>query len=309
MTGQRKRLIPRPRRGAFVPAVALIMTAGLLASGDGAEAPAGTRADVPELPLDRYELSADEHLAFRRAQRLLAQRCMVALGFTGFPLDPKTWGSGGRTVTLTVVGVGPYGLLDAGQARRLGYGVDTKWIAAEMPRDRAMTERESEVMYGRPGDRDTAGGRPVPHGGCAAEADRRLNRGIADTGRMWAYVSGRKAELDKKADRDPRVLRAWGIWSHCLVDRRLGRYENPVEAHQDKAWQRGQDGDTTRSAREMATAKADVECKRKHRTVAVWSEVQKELQRADLSRNRESYEAVRKDLEVLRANIRRASAG
>ncbi|MFI6285411.1 hypothetical protein ACIBCM_11750 [Streptomyces sp. NPDC051018] len=309
MTGQEKARGPRARRGAFALAVALIVTAGGLASGDG-PAPSVTRTEVPVLPLERYELSADEMSAYQRAQKLLAQRCMVSLGFTGFPRDPKMWSGMGRTLTATLVDTGPYGLLDPGQARRLGYGVDTKAIADWMPRDRMMTARESEVMYGGfEEEREAVGGRRVPEGGCAGEASRRLGRGIADATRMWGYVSGRRTALEKKSAEDPRVRHAWGVWSRCLADRGLGRYGNPVDAYTDQAWGRGQNGDTSRTPREMATAKADVECKRQHRTVEVWSGVQKELERADIARNRTRYEEVRRDLDVLRANVGRASAG
>ncbi|MEU3921894.1 hypothetical protein [Streptomyces sp. NPDC029004] len=58
--------------------------------------------------------------------------------------------------------------------------------------------------------------------------------------------------------------------------------------------------------RELATATADVECKRKHETVRVWWGVRAEMQRADVERNKATYEAVRRDLDTVRANIRRA---
>ncbi|MDN3054495.1 hypothetical protein PH213_08065 [Streptomyces sp. SRF1] len=69
------------------------------------------------------------------------------------------------------------------------------------------------------------------------------------------------------------MRRALRSWPQCLVDKGFKRYRTPDDAYQDTAWHRGEDGNTPHARREVSTAVADVECKREHDTVGVWSAV------------------------------------
>ncbi|HET6353257.1 hypothetical protein [Streptomyces sp.] len=288
--------------------LAFLLTGCGLGAGREAKAPfAATEADIPPLPLDRYQLSSKEYERFTQAQHRLVQRCMVGFGYAGFPLDPKDPQRGLAAVMSVLVSSSPFGMLDLDDARRWGYGWDPKKSMDWKPKDRVMTEEEYGVVHGPgSGGAATIHGRKVPENGCSGEADKQLISGVKDSMRMWSYVSGRQHSLTGTEPRDGRIRQAWDTWSQCVVDKGLGRYRNPDKAFEDKAWQRGSGGNTTRTERELATATADVECKRKHDTVRVWWEVRAEIQRADVERNKATYEAVRRDLDTMRANIRRA---
>ncbi|WP_167542469.1 hypothetical protein [Streptomyces himastatinicus] len=268
--------------------------------------------DLPPLPIDRYKLGKRATKEFDTARNRLAQRCMVGLGFTDFPLDPKppkSYGSSGApgapgasllTLRRSETPLGP---LDLDQAKRWGYG----WAPAKAPlgvagpKGRAMTDKEYAALYGRSGD--------APKGGCAGQGDRQLLKGVADATHMWAYPSRRQERLEKAVAKDRRMRKAFATWSDCVVDKGFKRYRNPEAARQDKAWGTGRDGNTTHTQREVGTAVADIECKRKHNTLGVWWSVTAERQRADIDRNKAVYEAVRRDLDTVRANVRSTADG
>ncbi|MFG2519402.1 hypothetical protein [Streptomyces sp. NPDC048527] len=296
------------------------MTVFLLAGCDGSP-PEGQRTadgvpivreakDLPELPLHRYELTADDDDAYRtlhRAQMLLAQRCMRDFGFADFPRDPKSPGTG--AVALVAVAQDSAGQFDLEKARRWGYGWDPKRAVPVEPAGRVMTAEESYVYRGhRVGGPSTIRGRRVPEQGCLGRAEKRLYRGVRDLRRTWAYVPQRSAVLHQAAMKDKRVRRVLKAWSQCVVDKGFKRYGTPDDAFRDKAWQRENGGNTSRSRRERGTAVADIECKREHNTAGVWWSVLSEVQRADIARHRSAYESARRSQETVRDNAREVLA-
>ncbi|MER6140064.1 hypothetical protein ABT174_08395 [Streptomyces sparsogenes] len=299
-------------------AAALLMAAltGCGSAADTSSSPGAKGApevtdekDLPPLPLDRYRLGADESRRWTKAQQRLAQRCMVGLGFTDFPADPKPPSGPTASATLTITALPtPLGRLDLDKAERWGYGWDPKVSRRRPPEPagREMTDREFAALYGRGGGRDTPSGRKPPEQGCSGQANRRLLKGVEDNTRMWTYVSRRDAALHKAVMKDRKVRRAFATWSKCVTDKGGERYPDPLAAYGAKAWGRGKDGNTTHTRREVRTAVADVECKREHNTVGVWWDTATERQRADIQRNKATYEAVRDDLDTLRGNIREA---
>ncbi|MFG2502387.1 hypothetical protein ACGFSB_29770 [Streptomyces sp. NPDC048441] len=261
--------------------------------------------DLPELPLERYEFTTSDSRRHTEAQARMAQSCMRKLGFDDFPLYPKQPDPDNMpTQTLTVVAMSayPYGPLDLDRARRWGYGWDPKKSLARTgrPEGRAMTDAERDALYG--------GGRgSSERGGCGVSDTERLTDGVQDKTRMWTYTAKRRQHLDKAAAKDKRVREAVDTWAGCMEDKGIKRYKSPSAAFQDKAWGRAhlKGGQTTRTKRELATATADVECKREHNTAGVWWAVRDEKQRVDVARHRDVYEAVREDQDRVRANVRR----
>ncbi|MFI7384195.1 hypothetical protein [Streptomyces sp. NPDC049813] len=294
-------------------AVVAVVAAGLVA-GDGALGPGGGHArawpdgtpvvwtdeEMPALPLDAYEFDGGDAQAYDEvtsATQLLTQRCMVRHGFGDFPRDPRFPGMAVTyRSTMVAVGTGPIGLLDLGQARRWGYGWDpAKKITAPQPEGREMTTEESAVYYGD---------RRSERSGCQGEAYRTLERGAVDSRRIWSYVAEREAAVRKRAERDPGLRRAFAVWARCVAGKGAKRYAVPDEAFGDKAWGRGQDGNTTRSAAERDTAVADVTCKRAHNTGGVWWSVTRRLQQRELALHRTEFTTVRADRDRLLARAR-----
>ncbi|MFC8829548.1 hypothetical protein ACFT9I_29880 [Streptomyces sp. NPDC057137] len=265
--------------------------------------------DIPELPLARYEFSADETERTTQAQVRGAERCMAGFGFTGFILDPTGPVSVDRQASFaTLVAVAmatPFGELDLDEARRWGYGWDPKLPGGEGKKGPTVTEAEYQVLYNA--DRATdlvVKGRKVPEGGCFGQASARLNEGVEDTTRMYTYTSRRTQALAKKARKDPDVSEALRTWATCVEDKGFKRYKGREEAFRDDAWHRGDDGNTRRTQRERDTAVADIECAREHNTVGVWWAGEARAQSADIVSHRAQYEAVRRDQDVVRANVR-----
>ncbi|MET9499791.1 hypothetical protein [Streptomyces sp. NPDC006552] len=301
------------RRRGVAGAVVAVAVAVLVAGDAGAGRSGGhakawadgtpivwTDEEMPALPLDAYAFDGGDARAYDEvdsARRVLAQRCMVRHGFAGFPRDP-----GIRTMAVThttvmvAVATGPVGLLDLEQARRWGYGQDpAASLAPPEPTGRMMTAEESDVYYGDPqGDRT----------GCEGEADRTLERGTADRERMWSYVPEREAAVSRLAARVPRLRRAYETWAACVTGKGFKRYADPDQAFGDRAWGRGQDGNTTRSATERGTAVADVACKRAHNTGGVWWSVTRRLQRRELALHQAEFATVRADRDRLLAHAR-----
>lgn len=291
------------KRGPWlaVPLLVMAMTGCGEGSGSGGADGASSK-EAPRLPMDRYRFDSD-YKRYGEAKDRLAQRCMVRRGFDDFPLHPKSPDSGARRLNLVAVAMStPYGQLDLDHARRWGYGWDPKRQAKWEPDGRAMTNEEFAVLYGQQR-------REGLKGGCSGEADRRLLKGVKNPTHMWTYPSGREQHLEKAAKKDPRVRRALKSWAQCVVDKGFKRYQTPEEAFRDKAWGRGQNGNTTRTKRELGTAVADIECKREHDTVGVWSAVLAERQRADITAHKAEYDAVRRDLATMMSNARSATGG
>ncbi|MEU6388614.1 hypothetical protein [Streptomyces sp. NPDC046939] len=296
----------------------LCVLAGVLAvvcvQGDGGAGAAGDHArtwadgtpvvrtdgDVPELPFAAYEFDGadkDAYLKWESAVGLLAQRCMVRHGFADFPRDPQPYTMAATyTVTGVAMSAGPVGSHDLENARRWGYGWDpAKAVGPRRHTGRMMTSEESEVYHG-----DQEAG----DNGCSGEAERRLRRGVHDIERVWTYVTEREDAVDKRAARDPRLRRAYRVWADCVAGKGFTRYADPMAAADDKAWRRGQDGNTRRTRREIGTAVADVECKRAHNTAGVWWSVTARLQRRELAAHRAEFDAVRADRDRVLRNVR-----
>lgn len=266
-------------RGYRLGVVAVL--AALCVSGTGGPEVIRTASDLGPLPADRYDYTPQDYQRSHRASALLVRQCMAEHGHPDFPLDPRY-----PTDPLVATAVGTdYGALDLDDARRWGYGWDPAKSQVPRPAGRRMTGAEY-----------------ADYPACNAEASRRLMRGI-DVKRDWLYASARSAEVDKAVKRDPRLRAAWDVWSRCVADQGFTRYPDPGAAYTDTAWRRGSDGNTRHTARERATATADVTCKRRHRTAELWHAVRVRKQAVDISRHRARYAAGLQALRTYRANV------
>ncbi|MVO83199.1 hypothetical protein GPA10_00095 [Streptomyces sp. p1417] len=259
--------------------------------------------DMPPLPFDRYEFSSRDFAREEQAAARLTQRCMRSHGFPDFPrqwheqrLEPLAV-TQHAVVTMTTL----YGSLDLEGARKRGYGLDRdafdRFHKAHAPKGRLVTQKEHAALNG-------FGGRGTPEGGCEQDGSRRVQADVRNETRMSTYVGDRGAAVAEAVAEDARMRHALDTWADCLADKGFKRYASPEAASRDKAWGRGDDGDTRRTRRERDTAVADIECKREHNTAGVWWSVTAQLQRRDIDRHRPAYEAVRADQERVRATVR-----
>ncbi|MHB9856082.1 hypothetical protein ACSYGO_43520 [Streptomyces krungchingensis] len=262
-------------------AMAVAVLAATCASGPEPQEVVRTTADLGPLPADRYNYTSQDYQRSQRASALLIRQCMADHGHPGFPLDPRYPHD---PILATAVST-DYGVLDADTARHWGYG----WDPAEHPDSRPKGRRMTAAEY-------------ADWPACNAEANKHLMRGI-DLKQDWLYADTRAIEVDKAVKRDPRLRKAWDVWSRCMADRGFARYSDPVAAYTDGAWQRASDGNTRHTQRERATAVADVTCKRRHHTAELWHSVRAQKQAADITLHHDRYIASLRALRIYRANI------
>jgi hypothetical protein len=273
----------RIRYPALCAAAAVLAAAVAACTGAGAATPVTPAAErVPvllrtadlRLPLDDYQPSLADAGRLARADRALLRQCMREFGFDYTAPDPAAV-PGPRTWNER-----RYGLTDPAQAAH-GYWPESR-VAVQRPRSPALPAAESAALTGT--GAGTVHGRPVPAGGCAADAQRRLTaRDPAGADRSLAQQLGSTTFFGSQ--QDPRVRAATEQWAGCM--RAAGHpYAGPLDPPKDARFS----GPGPAGAVELATARADVECKRRTNLVGVWFTVEAGQQRALIDTNRPALE-------------------
>jgi hypothetical protein len=106
------------------------------------------------------------------------------------------------------------------------------------------------------------------------------------------------SQIWEQSKRDPRVVRAFRAWSVCMREHGF-RYADPVVVNGDERWQ-----SAAPSATEIATATADVACKRQTNLVDVWFGFEAAAQRRAISGHEREFQALRVAKQRLLANAR-----
>lgn len=261
----------RRRAGAFAAAVAMVAFVGC------STAPAATPgfdlgaalgkvpADVStvhglDLPLDRSLLTPVEELEVIKARATLIERCLTAHGIT-FALeavDPV------RDATK----LRRHGLVDAGEAATYGYRDPAVFAARSgAPAQQPPPDVVSVITGTRTGE---VGGRDVPPGGCAGEADRTITPDAKPGQEPVSFgLSGRSHEITRTT---PPVVAAATKWSQCMAEAGF-RYDSPDAAGNDPAFSSGR-----ASGHEIAVATRDVRCKERAEWVRTWVGVERAVQ-------------------------------
>lgn len=192
------------------------------------------------LPLDSYVQTGPQMRLLTKAMTVAGNRCMRRFGLE-WPADESIpeFSNARR-----------YGILDAATGYHDG--------AEAIPRP-LLSKSTTDVWLGE--GRTEYNGQPVPRGGCAGEALRKLKPGIEKI----------KAGLPQKLQwqshgmtkQDSRVAEVFTRWSSCMRARGFD-YRDPSAAAGDQRWRTGQAG-----AAEIATAVADVACKKETNTAGV----------------------------------------
>jgi hypothetical protein len=231
----------------------------------------------PSLPLDHYLPSPTDSVRVARAYHLLVGACEKRFGVAADPEQPAP--DGPRTANER-----RYGITDPALASSAGYRVSVRATAPPVRPAEARDPRTLEVLTGN--GRTRVNGQPVPRGGCAGEATRRLEAGApTDVDRYLAQ----RLSLDSfvASRRDPRVLTAFRSWSDCMRGHGYN-YANPLAAAADPRFARG-----PVSMTEVTVAVTDIGCKRQTNLVETWAGVEAGLQRGSIAANRDGLEKAR----------------
>ncbi|WP_433265923.1 hypothetical protein ACQPZF_39380 [Actinosynnema sp. CS-041913] len=220
-----------------------------------------------DLPLDRSLLAPVEELEVIKARNTLMERCLTNHGmtFTFPPVDPARHANKPRR----------HGLVDAGEAAAYGYR-DPAVFATRGP-TRAV-EPTPDVVSVITGTRHgKVGGRDVPPGGCAGEADRTLAADAKPGQEPVSFgLSRRSHEITRTT---PPVTAAAAAWSLCMAEVGFD-YDNPDNAINDPAFSAGRP-----SEHEIAVATQDVRCKERVEWVRTWVAVERAVQDVLISRH------------------------
>jgi len=282
-------------RGRALAAVVLAVALGGCSSAGQAAEPAEpvlpsalTKVDMKTftLPLDEYAPTAEQSLTITKARNILAVRCLKTFGFSVQPPDVEP---------LPVRPMeGRYLLTDEAHAAAYGYKmpeIDGRRRAPEPP----MSPAAEAAMTGR--GASSIGGVPVPEGGCMGDAYRQLGiaQGPASGGQL---VQRLNAETFDRMQADSRVVAGNRRWSECMQQQGY-HYPDPERANNDPTF-----SGTVASPREIATAVADVRCKKQADLTDLMAAVETAYQRRAVERNAPALDRYRQQA---REQIRRAA--
>jgi hypothetical protein len=267
--------------------VAVLTGAAVLLGGAGCAAgtpaPSGATAAAPvprllrtvdlRLPLDDYLMALPDSVRLARAVRLVQADCLRRLGVRvgaepARAVGPRSWNDR------------RYGLTDPAQAPH-GYWPDSRTSPGSRPRSTAGDAEGAALT----GSVRTVHGRPVPAGGCAGEASRRLlghdpagvDRQLAQRLSYAGFAASR---------RDPAVVAATAAWSACMAA--AGHpYAGPLDPPADPRFQ----GAFT--PLEAATGTADIRCKQHTNLVGIWAGAEAVAQRALIAGHRAGLDLAR----------------
>ncbi|MEV5958224.1 hypothetical protein AB0M11_31450 [Streptomyces sp. NPDC051987] len=232
------------------------------------------------LPIAPYLFSDAQSSQLVAAHTKLVSACMKRYGFRYGVATASA--SASASAGQLPANESRYGVMTPDQAR-YGYHFMTVEIrrqqagAAPTQAPPKLTPEMAAVLSGR--TTGPVNGRSVPEGGCNAEATAELG------GRNGRYgnpdiAESVQADSFTRSQSDPRVLKAFASWSACM---RAGGYDykDPNAATNDRRW--AASAEPTRA--EVATAQADVACKRRTNLVGIWSSVESAYQRAAIELN------------------------
>jgi hypothetical protein len=243
-----------------------------------------------DLPLGQSLLTPVEEMEVIKARNTLMARCLGHHGITfTFPLvDPAR----------DAVKPRRHGLVDAGEAAAYGYRDPAVFATRGASAEAAPSQPPPEVVSVITGTRGgKVGGRDVPPGGCAGEADRTLVADGQPGQEPLSFVLSRRGH--EITGTTPPVTSAAVAWSRCMAAAGFD-YDKPDAALNDPAFSAGRP-----SAHEIAVATQDVRCKVRAEWVRTWVGVERAVQHvliprhaADLDRERRHKE---RQLAVARA--------
>ncbi|MEV6844241.1 hypothetical protein [Actinoplanes sp. NPDC051411] len=308
---------------------AIVLATGACVHGSNPTEPEPSIGPIPtidnanqlNLPLDAYDVKKKEYVSVRRAAWILTGDCVARFGGTyTLPesvlldnLPPFELGNSRR-----------YGLIDSKNAGERGYDLPPS-IAPSSTTDSTPQESSGKgkgaggwnpsdaelvlVRGAEPGKLapKDANGKELGRGGCSAEADQILAQGFSsDTtipqGQMDENLPSRlAADTFHQAERDSRVVKAMKEWSDCM--QRSGYSYKSIWDPNNENWPEPP------AATEIATATADVKCKREVNLTGMWFAVEIGYQNRVVAKNSAALDILLKYHAAQARNAARVAGG
>ncbi|MFJ4091241.1 hypothetical protein ACIPYS_06615 [Kitasatospora sp. NPDC089913] len=244
-----------------------------------------TRGKDIVLPLTPYLPTTAQINAETKAFNLRVRSCMATFGLDwrvppGDAVDPSTAPSESRR----------YGVIDAAEVERLGYHAPGPVTEEKRPGDEGGpggnvdTKVLNLVFLGK--GESSYGGRSIPAGGCAGEANRLLNRGggpsSADDQRFTERLIIDSFERSKQ---EKPVVEAMAAWSACMKKSGYD-YQDIWKANEDPRWTAAEP-----TPQEFQVARADVGCKQEANLPGIWFAVETVFEQKALEANAPALKA------------------
>jgi hypothetical protein len=265
---------------------------------DESEPPIGTPARIERateivLPLDTYVPSKQEYVTVLRAVWKLTSDCVARFGARYTASEDVLTSD---VPPLDRLNERRYGLFSAELAARSGYAAPVPERPAAGSVGWDPTPNEKFLVVGRTGEfagtkelpRDVNGTR-LPADGCGGESWRKLADGARSPADPQLPDRLRTRAYDR-AENDSRLRSAMSAWNDCMT--RRGYSYTSIWGPNDRPWPRPPGAD------EIATATADVACKKETNLVGVWFTVEKAYQQRAVDRNAEALAVVKAHLQA-----------
>ncbi|MFI7341794.1 hypothetical protein ACIBUY_28105 [Streptomyces sp. NPDC050085] len=241
-------------------------------------------------PLDKYRLLADNtgRRTVASATKILRTDCMKRFGFDFH--DAET------TAPLDFSHARLYGVADKRTASLYGYH-NPNAISTPKKQASGLTPSAEAVLVG---DVNQYKGIDVPKGGCAGDTARKLHRGSPGMSRESSQLPDRLIiDASQRSQTDSRVKKVFERWSTCMKESGY-QYADPATVLRDPRF--AQSGQPNQE--EIATAQADVSCKKKYNVIGIWSAVESAYQRRLVEENQLILSKIESDIS---AQIKNAS--
>ncbi|MEV4558711.1 hypothetical protein AB0K51_17205 [Kitasatospora sp. NPDC049285] len=248
----------------------------------------GTLAAGETLPITAYEFTPGQLKIEGVAYVVLYNRCMAAHGFTGLAgpsddvrdFDPMVGRYGADADGYAASGYHYKGYYISGRATT----APPAWAA--QAKAGGKPTRSADEQHVAEGSVRSFGGADVPAGGCEGDAKRQLTDGGGYYGPP-ELPDRIDAESFDQSLTDPQVRAGFTAWSACMAEG--GRnYPDPMAAAGDKRWNTPEP-----TADELATARADLACKRRTGLVPTWLHAEQRLQQAAIDQHTTELATVR----------------
>ncbi|WP_142881384.1 hypothetical protein [Streptomyces malaysiensis] len=217
------------------------------------------------LPIEKYLPAKKDTRIIAATRDSMIDECMKATGYDQWTPAPDLPEVGGKTLTDW-----RYGIHDAVLAAKRGYHPD----AAEQ---QAYDEAQEA------GAVDESGADNATLNGCVAQAD-----GKAPAAQAGALAQQISDDSYLESMNTLSVVEVFAKWSSCMKAQGY-TYAKPMDANDDTRFSDPQNV----TDEEIATAKVDVECRRKYGVEKVWFDAEVALQQTAIAKNQTALDEER----------------
>lgn len=237
---------------------------------------------TPSLPIQAYKQTDSQNHQINNARLTVMRSCMMKLGFDYPPVSSFPRDTSGNALPQDAFRYGPVSMKEADDGYKYA-AIQVAQNAASQPAKPVASAAENAALTG-----------DDQHPGCAKQAASAItaNGGTLDTSDL---VSNIDQQSFQKAQNSPQLQAAFKAWSACMSAKGFA-YSTPIDPLRSPDFSSsGSDtsGIPTPSAAEVATAKADVQCKSSSGVIGIWVSLETSMQNQAIEQNAEALKQLK----------------